>query len=238
MDMFWVSLIINIITTIVVAALVSFSILGKEWIAIQLGRYKFNKRIYKAGITNIYESRDDYTKYRNYPRVAPKLIDYLALAEKNIFISAYWMAHGTEIEGIAEEIFSLVRPPKNLNITVSVINPRSTCISAVALHLGIEDSQLVDRIDASIMKLKQEKNRLSEEEKKKLVIKTYDSLPVASVIILDYGYDNGRMQIEFKPYHVARHYNFSIELSGKDKGLYKLFSHSYIKQINDAVQIY
>jgi len=235
---FFVSLLINIITTIIVAMLVSFLILGKEWFKVQIGRYKLNRRIYKAGITNIYESRDDYSKYRNYPKVAPKLLDYLKLATKNIYISAYWMAHGTEIEGITHGIIDLVKPPKSLNIVACVINPDSSCIHSISLHLGIPEKQLIERIEASIFKLKKEKDRLSEEEKKRFIIKIYDSLPIASVIMLDYGFESCRMQLEFKPYHVARHYNFSIELSGNDNGLYKLFSDSFFKQIDDAKAIY
>jgi hypothetical protein len=233
----WNNLFISIVGSIIAACVIFYFVHSKEWFKILIGRYRLNKRIYKAGITNIYESRDDYAKYRNYPKITPKLLDYLKLAEKNIYISAYWMAHGTEIEGITQGIIDLVKPPKSLNITVCVINPDSQCINAISQHLGMPEKELVERIRTSITKLKQAKNRLSKEEKQKMTIKTHDSLPVASAIILDYDSDNCRMQLEFKPYQVDRHYNCSIELSGKEKGLYKLLSDSFIKQINDANKI-
>lgn len=232
--MFWQTLLINIITSIIVTAVISFSILGKNWIKIQLGRYGLNRRIYKAGISNIYISRDDFAKYRNFPKIAPKFLDYLKLAKNNIYIVVYWMAYGTEIEGIPKEIINLVKPPYNLNITICVIDPKTSCMDALSKHTNMAVSDLTDRMTASLNTLKEEKDKLSQEEKNKLVIKTYDSLPLASVIMLDYGYEYGRMQVEFKPYHIAPQYSFSFEFCGVDNDLYKLLSEAYIDQIADA----
>ncbi len=236
--MFWQTLLINIITTVIVSALVSFSILGKKWIKIQLGRYGLNRRIFKAGISNIYVSRDDFAKYRNYPKIAPKLLDYLKLAKNNINVSAYWMAHGTEIEGITKGIIDLVKPPYKLDITICIIDPQTCCIDALSKHMNMPKSELIDRITTSLNKLKTEKDKLSQDEKKKLHIKIHDSLPLASVIMLDYGYEYGRMQIEFKPYQIARQYSFAFELKGADSDLYKLLADSYKKQIEDASDFY
>lgn len=227
---FLIMLIVTILATIVASYYFLVIPRGKDWLKIVLGRYKLNKRIAEAGITNIYTSRDDFAKYRN----APKLIDYLKLAQKEIYISALWMAHGTEMEGIATEIARLTKPPKNLEITVAIISPDNPAIPALALYLNMNEIELKRRISSSLDKLIEEKNKLAPEEKARFIIKAYVAAPIASVIMLDPHYDYCRMQFEINPYKTARHYNFSFEFQGQESILFSLCSKAWIGLINDS----
>jgi len=195
-----------------------------------LKRWTLNKRIRDSGITNLYTSRDDFAKYRD----APKLIDYLNLAEKEIYICAYWMAHGTEMEGIHEKIARLTKPPKKLEIKIALINPKSLYIESLAKYLNIDAEEVKQRISKSLIKLVQEKEKLAPDEKSRLTLKVYDAFPIASLIMLDPHYSNCRLQFEIKTYKRARHYSFSFELRNETTQLFQLCSEAWLELINDA----
>lgn len=201
----------------------------KRWIPTSKKK-TLNKRIRDSGITNVYTSRDDFAKYRE----APKLIDYLNLAEKEIYICAYWMAHGTEMEGIDEKIARLTKPPKKLNINIAIINPKSLYLESLANYLNIDTEEVRQRISKSLKKLFDEKEKLAPDEKARFTIKVYDAFPIASVIMLDPYHSNCRLQFEIKPYKKARHYSFSFELRNEISQLYQLCSEAWLELIKDA----
>lgn len=123
------------------------------------------RRLKIAGLTNFYASRTDYEKYRG----APRLIDYLNLASESIEIAAYWMAHGNEAEGIAEDISKLVKPPREINVTIAIIHPKSIYLDELANYININSKELKMRIESSLMNLYKAKEKLSLEEKKDLL---------------------------------------------------------------------
>lgn len=201
----------------------------KKWVRV-VKNNTLNKRIRDLGITNLYTSRDDFVKYRG----APKLIDYLNFAEKEIYICAYWMAHGTEMEGIEKKIVRLAKAPKELNINIALINPKSLYIESLAEYLNTNADEVRRRIITSLIKLYEEKEKLAFEDKSRLTIKVYDAFPIASVIMLDPHNSNCRLQFEIKPYKRARHYSFSFELRDERAELYTLFSEAWLELIEDA----
>lgn len=231
----WVSIGYGVIGSLIATAIASFIAWSRGWLSFSFRSWSSRKnlanRLEKAGLSNFYASRDDYAKYRN----APRLIDYLKFAEKSIKVAAYWMAHGTEMEGVADNLIKLVKPPKNIDITIGIINPTSSYIAELALYLGCEPQEIVDRIESSLTKLyKAKEEQLSPDEKKRFRIKVYDAIPIASVIMLDSEEKNGRTQIDIKPYKAPRQNSFTFELSGRGHSLYDVCTSAWTKLLDEA----
>ncbi len=226
----WIQLLIGVGATVTGALILSFVPPTRSWVRTIVRRQKLNRRIEKVGISNFYTSRDDYAFYRS----APKLVDYLSLANREIYVCAHWMAHGTEMEGIANEIAQLTKPPKRLKITIAIVSPTNPSIPSLADFLNMDRNELERRIRKSLDRLQEEKNKLAEEEKRRFVIKTYDSLPVASVIMLDPKDPECRLQFDVKAYRKARQYSFGFEVRNKDAYLLKLLSSSWLELIENS----
>lgn len=230
----WVSLAIGVLGSTLAAIIVSAlawsrGIIFFSWSALK-SSYLLQKRLKQAGFSNFYASRLDYAKYRG----APRLVDYLSMAKHRIDVAGYWMAHGNEAEGIANEIAHFVQSARSMEVTISIINPKSSYIDALAGYLNLTSEELLIRIRSTLFNLNQARNRLSEDEKKRFILKVYNTIPIASVIILDGDTSDSRIQLDFKPYKTPRFYSFSIELIGPGKELYDLCYRAWSQLIEDA----
>lgn len=227
---FGIGVMISVIATGIVSLIAwSKGVVAFEWASF-LRSVKLQKRLRSAGLSNFYASRSDFVRYRK----APKLTDFLSLAEKSIDIAAYWMAHGNEAEGIAEHIAKLVQPPKKIRATVAIIDPKSVYIEELACYLDMKPSELKSRIESSLNNLYEAKRKLSAEDQKRFKIKIYHTIPIASVIMIDEGSEDGRIQLDFKPYKVPRDYSFAFQFSGRGKYLYDLCRNAWKRLIDDA----
>ncbi len=191
------------------------------------------KRMENAGISNFYASRVDYAHYRG----APKLIDFLRLATKEIYIASYWMAHGTEIEGVPQKIAELTKEPKRVKITIAILNPNSLCIEALAEYLDMSKEEVSSRIKRALDKLYKVRDSLTDEEKERFIIKVYNTLPIASIIMIDPCEGNGRLQIDLKIYKTERQNSFGFELKNSQyetKALYVLCRDAWLEMINTS----
>lgn len=188
------------------------------------------RRIEAAGITNFYASRDDYYRYRG----APQLLDYLSLATKSIRIAAYWMSHGIEMEGIAQSLAKMAKPPRNLDITIAIIDPTAPYIPALASFLNMSARELIFRAQLSLSKLWEARENLLPEERTRFKIKVYSSVPIASVIILDAEQPDGRLQLDFKAYKVPRHFSFAFELRNRGRYLFDLCRDAWTRLLDEA----
>ncbi len=193
-------------------------------------KHALMKRLEDAGMTNFYSCRADYALYRG----AATLTDYVRSASSSIRIAAYWMADGVEMEGIAEHLAEMVRPPKKLEITVATIDPTAPLLSDMAQYLGLELAQLRSRIQWSLFHLDQARSHLSDQHRSRFQIKVYRSLPVASVVMIDPEGPQGRIQIDIKPYRAPRHSSFSFELAQRGHPLYELCKDSWLALIQNA----
>jgi len=160
----WASLALGILGSIIATIIISFLAWSRGLLSFSLGvlrsSFLLQKRLKQAGFTNFYASRLDYAKYRG----APRLVDYLGTAKKRIEVAGYWMAHGNEAEGIAEEIANFVKSPRSLEVTISIIDPKSSYIDALANYLNLTTDELTLRIKSTLSNLNLAKERLSEEE--------------------------------------------------------------------------
>jgi len=114
------------------------------------------------------------------------------------------------------------------------MSPDNPCVSGLADFLNMDTDEAQRRIRKSLQRLQEAKDKLATEERQRFTIKTYKSLPVASVIILDANAPECRLQFEIKPYRRPRQYSFGFELSDRDAYLYRLLSRSWLELIEHS----
>lgn len=230
-----INFIIGVASSIIATILIALALLGRSKFAdaYRMRRKELNiaKRMYAAGLSNFFASRGDYARYRN----APRLIDYLDKASSRILISAYWMAQGAEMEGVVDGLEALIREPRRISITIVVIDPTASYVDALAQHLNVGQEYLVSRARGTLFTLHELYGRLSESEKERLVIRVHRTVPMASLIALDPDLPSGRLQIDIKPYKVARQSSVSFEFSGPGRALYETLKASTEKLVFDSL---
>lgn len=187
-----------------------------------------HRRLEESGFTNFFASRADYVRYRG------DLIDYLSLAKTSVRVAGYWFAHGTEMAGLADAIADLVRPPKNLQITIAVIDPNACYLDELARYLDMEPDEVRSRVQMSLKRLWAARGLLSKPEQERFALKVYDTIPIASVIMVDPEEPDGRLQIDLKPYKVPRSQSFAFELSGPNGDLYVRCRNSWMRLLDES----
>ena len=196
-----------------------------------ISQWELMSRIQRLGVTNFYGSRSDYVTHRG----APRLTDYLSSADSSIKVAAYWMAHGNEAEAIAVPIAKLAEEKRALQIQIAVISPKSPVLSSLAEYLDVDLDDLRGRIRSSLRNLDRAREELSTHAKTRYSILVYDSLPIASVIMLDTDQPGGRIQIDIKPYRAPRDSSFGLELSGQGHPLYDVCLKAWTELMTSAV---
>jgi len=184
-------------------------------------------------VVQIFGSRSDYQTYRG----TSTLIDYFRLAQSTVEMAAYWIAYGVETQGLAKAVCDLLRERSSLEVTLAIVNPDSSHLDAMAKHLDMSVDDIRQRIAGSLVKLTTTRNVLEESARSRYHIKIYDSLPVASVIMLDRQEKDGRIQIDIKPYHAAQHDSFAIEVTRGQSMLYSTLTSAWGQLIDDAREV-
>ncbi len=228
------SFFLGVLASLVAAFVFAGIAWSRGWLLITWRRFRDSRslmiRLDQAGVSNFYASRVDYVKYRD----APTLPAFLSLARKSVRIAAYWMAQGIEMQGVASAVANLIRPPKNLSVTIAIIDPTAAYVSGFAQYLGIREDELVMRAQSALYQLWKARDGLSQAERDRFQLKVYTAVPVASVIMLDPEEDGGRLQIDVKPYKAPRESSFALELSGSGHPLYETCRDSWLSLLDDA----
>jgi hypothetical protein len=224
---FWFGVATSLVAALIWAALAALtgSVSPRTWHLLK--NISLLRRFRVAGLTNFYASRDQFQKYRR----AARLVDYLGTANESIVIVGHWMAQGVEMEGVAQSIAGMVQPPRGLRVTLALIDPTGPAIPDIASYWDLSDSELRLRIQSALAKLWSERSKLSSNELARYELKVYRTVPVASVIILD----NKRLQIDVKPYKVARQSSFAFEFTGPGHPLFDLCRTAFTRMASDAV---
>jgi hypothetical protein len=232
------------ITLFLVSALMLATILEKRYTSIQLQREliahiqtvgpdPLTHLIRSAGVRNFYTSRADYAKYRG----AGELQEYLRTASKTIDIVAYWLAHGMELEGVAKDLAAMVIRNDDLCITIAMVNPESPSVPLLASYLDLGTEDVKNRVRASVQQLQKARDSLPELIKPRLKLKVYDTLPIASMIMLDAAEASGRIQLDVKLYHTARQYSLGLEIERRDSRFYERVRVACSNLIRDAKDV-
>jgi hypothetical protein len=231
------NLVLGIVSSLLASALIAVLVMmRKRWgpaFSDLPATLRLARRLRTLGVLQVFGSRSDYQTYRG----TATLMDYFRLAHTSVEMAAYWISYGVETQGLAEEVCGLLLERPALSVTLAVVDPCSTHLDALAKHLNRPSEEVRDRIIKSLVKLTTARAQLTEPVRYRYHIKIYSSLPVASVIMLDRTEDNGRIQVDIKPYHAAQHNSFAIELANADSPLYQHLSDAWGQLMLDAKEL-
>jgi hypothetical protein len=183
----------------------------------------FFDRLIEHGVNNFYFSRSDFRKYRD----GDTLEAYLQNAKRTVKIIALWLAESIEMEGLISGLEKILQKDDFRIMKIAVINPDSEIVGPLSRLLDIPEGDVKSKIRKSIESLCNLKKRLKTSVTERLQVRVYDTLPIASVIMLDDGEENGRIQFDFKIYRTPRVKSFGFELRNTGNVFYQLCKEKY-----------
>jgi hypothetical protein len=141
-------------------------------------------------------------------------------------------------EGFKKVVFDKFKGNKetNFDITVSLINPYDEhLMHSLSRIFEISPTELETNILSSLNDLLVFSESLYNNFQKNLKIRTHNIIPFGSAIIVDHLTNNGRIQIETKPYKASREKSFGFELiPTSENGLYHTILDGYLEIINNG----
>lgn len=173
-------------------------------------------RLRSLGLTQIYGNRSDYAKYRK----AARLIDYLSLANNRVYVLGYWLAQGSEMEGVIDGLERLMKTKPNLHVSIMVMDPAAEYTSSVALSMGQSRQSVVERVNETLRGLSELEARLGPSDAQRLSAALHVSQPNVSLIAIDPESPNGRIQVDVKPFGIPRSRSISFECQGAELPVY------------------
>lgn len=232
------NIVLGVVSSLVAAALIAVIAATRKRIGPALAgtfaSLRLARRLYALGVVNVFGSRSDYQKYRG----TSTLIDYFRLAGASVEMVGYWISYGVETQGLAEEVCTLLSDRPQLTVTLAIIDPNSAHLESLAKHLNRSSAEVRERITSSLVKLTSVRTKQDESIRSRYHIKVYDSLPVASVVMLDRTQDNGRVQVDIKPYHAAQHNSFTVEFTKSSSSLYQHLVDAWGELLEDAKELH
>lgn len=224
----------GVASSLAASAIVLIIAKWRHWIVIGLAaptrrRWRLAGRLESIGLINFFASRADYARYRE----SGNLSDYLATARHRIDVAGYWMGHGHETEAISQSIVKSLERVPGMIVRIALIDPNGPHVDAVASYLDIPVDEMKNRLLASLNNLARAREKASESARARFAVLTYTDLPLASVIMLDYGSNSGRIQLDFKLYRRPRSESFSFELSSPSD-FYDRCTAAWIKVVDNA----
>lgn len=234
-DLTLAEVLVGIISALVLAILGYIAVktrgrIKTMWAGFQTGR-QFGRRAARAGLSNFYVGRADWTRYRK----PAQLTEYLDQANTSVRIVCYWMAQGT-IEGVPQTCGELAE--RGVDVEISMIDPFGHLPEVLAPDLEMSPQAIRSQVRGSLEKFKSVRAGLDPDAASRLRVKVSDSLPQAAVIMLDSGTPTGRIQLEFRPYRSPRSDSFSFELTPtNDGGLYSTIEAAWGRYLRDAKQV-
>ena len=227
--------ILGVVSSLVSAIILAIFLRFKTGIDFSSALIKYVIQLYKrlsgVGFSNFYASRADYIRFRG----AARLGDYLSFAQQKIVLIGLWMAHGVEIEGVINHIKNLIEQRPALHIGIALLDPDAVVLDSLGQYLNINADEIKTRINMAFGKLIEMKETLSENDKLRIDLRTYNSLPTFSSILIDPDADSCRIQIDIKVYQEARHNSFSLEFKGHGKYMYELLANAAQRQFYNAI---
>jgi hypothetical protein len=186
-------------------------------------------RLQAAGLTNLFTTRDDYSTHRG----IPTLMGYLSTARRSVLVVGYWMAQGGEIEDL-NDLGKLILLRPGFEVHIAIIHPVGPHIESLAEHLGESSSRVSENCRATLNKLTKVRNGLPAEVRHRMLIRTYKSTAVASIILLDDNEPHARAQIDIKLYKTSRGKSIGFEAIKNGTNLYESLSRAATLRFEDA----
>lgn len=178
----------------------------------------------RAGGLNFFSSRKDYINHKDHGTAS----EYLYTSKRSIVYVGFWLAHGIEVSNIIECLRVILESGRKISIVL--LNPNSDAISACSKFLGIDVSEVKQRINQTKSKLCELQNNLSPTAKENFTLK-YHNIPLStSAFLLDSELGSGgRTLLDFKLYGFSREDGFGIEFRNQGLSLYDRVTKSYLE---------
>lgn len=192
----------------------------------------------EAGITAFYPSRDHYARLRH---DAATIDRYVSTAEHTLVMVSINLMTGLPFHDLCKALERKLRQEaEQFSATLSLLDPRrGNLMSVVAPVLNSDPNELAEAIRRSIRSLIRFKRTLPTEAQGRLDVRVHPVLPFGSAILLDHKYQNGRIQIETKPYKAGLQKSLAFEVghSRGSSGLYDVLTTSYETLLSDGQSV-
>lgn len=192
-----------------------------------------NEQINAVGLSGFFSSRDDYNTYRSY---APSIDRYIDTALSSIVLVSITLTTGIQIDNISAVIQEKLHKDPDFKVTISLLNPfQDELYKTLEPVFETDYLTLQGRTKDALKRLKSLKDSLSDAEQKRFFIKVHKTLPFGSAIILDGDQEQGKIQIETKPYKVGMRKSFAFEIVNNGSPFYETIKSSYYNLIEDGI---
>lgn len=193
----------------------------------------FKQQINTVGLNAFYSSRDDYNKYR---KDAASIDKYIDTAQKSIFMVSISLMTGIPFDDICAIIRKRLCEQEDFTVTISLLNPlQDELFMTLQPMFSLELEALKDRTKEALRELNNLKNGLDPKQQKRFTLRVHRTLPFGSAIILDGDCDNGKIQIETKPYKVGMRRSFAFEVINNGGIFYDTLKTSYYELVEDGL---
>lgn len=191
------------------------------------------EQITNIGLSAFYASRDDYGKYR---KSGSSIDKYISGATHSICMVSITLATGISVDDICRVFETKLKQNKSFSIIVSLLNPFNEALYKAIMPLFKQSAKALQNNTISALKtLGDFRNTLEKNEQERFIIKVHQTLPFGSAIILDGDSENGRIQIETKPYGVGMRKSFAFEIENNGGEFYETLKQSYYDLIEDGL---
>lgn len=183
--------------------------------------------VIEAGITAFFPSRDYYARLRH---DAATIDRYVSTAERTLIMVSINLMTGLPFNDLCKALERKLREKQQFSATLSLLDPRrGDLMSVVAPVLNNDPDELAEAIRRSIWNLIRFKHTLPAEAQNRFDVRVHPALPFGSAILLDHEDQNGKIQIETKPYKAGlqRSLAFEVARGRSSSGLYEVLATSY-----------
>lgn len=189
-----------------------------------------------TGLTAFYPTR----KYYTHRKSAASIDSYVNTARKSVFLISINLMTGMPFAGLCQILKEKLEAPySNFSATISLLNPhKSDLIYAISPALDKTNDQLFQSIKETIDNLVIFRSKLAVEAQKRFDLRVHNAIPFGSAIMIDHREENGRIQIETKPYKAKLDHSFAFEVSAcGESGFYVNLRTGYEELLKDGSSV-
>jgi len=193
------------------------------------------EQISGAGITALYQSRDDYGKYR---KEAGSIDKYVSTANESIHMISINLMTGLPFDGLCSALKKKLKDNSHsFSIVMSLANPWNIhLMEALSLVLDMTSENLSNSITDTFKQLSRLKKELPASKRKQFEILVHNTIPFGSAIMLDVHSEKGIIQIETKSYKAPVRKSIAFEVTDNGNSeLYSTLKEGYCRLLDDAV---
>jgi hypothetical protein len=213
MGSFLIGVASSLVATIVIAAGLALRARLPLWRTLRLA-FGVTPRLARAGVSNVFPSRDDYVRYRKQRSAT----EYMQTAERQLTYVGYWLAQASEIEKLNTTILGLLG--RGVDVTLVLLDEALPApeLGKIADVLGLPSSGLASRLETAWQEMTRLKAGIPVGMSGSLVLRRHRCHLSASAFLFDRGASSAKTLIDIKLYGVGRQGTVGVELQPPPKG--------------------